>query len=63
MVSVCNAGYYKSGGSCVLCTNNTIKSSAGNATNCDADTACDGTTTVPNSDHTACGPGRCFIQN
>ena len=49
---VCNVGYFMDGDSCTLCTGNTIKLSAGNATVCDT---CDGTTTVPNADRTACG--------
>ena len=52
---VCSAGYFKNGGSCSLCTGNKIKTAAGVATNCDADTPCDGSTNVPNSGHTACG--------
>ena len=54
-IVVCNAGYYKSGSSCQLCTGNTIKSTIGDASDCDADTSCDGTTKVPNAEHTACG--------
>ena len=51
----CNAGYYKNGSDCVLCTGNTIKSMTGDAADCNNDTACDATTKVPNSGHTACG--------
>ena len=54
-MAVCNAGYYKHGSSCELCTGNNIKSTIGDAADCDADTACDGTTKVPNSENTACG--------
>ena len=54
-ISVCNAGYYKTGSNCELCTRNTIKSMTGDATDCNTDAACDGTTKVPNSGHTLCG--------
>ena len=54
LISVCNAGYYKTGSSCELCTGNKIKSSKGDAADCDTDTVCDGVSTVPNTDHTAC---------
>ena len=54
-IVVCNVGYYKAGSSCELCTGNTIKSVTGDATSCNADTACDGITKVPNSARTACG--------
>ena len=40
---------------CEMCTGNTIKRAAGDATNCDADAPCDETTNVPNAGHTACG--------
>ena len=53
--SVCNAGYYKSGSSCEQCTGNKIKTTAGDATNCDADEPCDGVGEVPNANHTTCG--------
>ena len=53
--SVCNAGYYKSGGSCELCTGNKIKTSVGDRAHCDDDTACDGDSQVPNDGHTTCG--------
>ena len=39
----------------MMCAGNTIKTTAGNVANCDADDACDGMTTVPNENHTACG--------
>ena len=52
---VCNAGFYKNGRVCVLCPDNRIKALPGNATRCDDDTACDGKSYVPNSEHTACG--------
>ena len=55
IVSVCNAGYYKNGTQCTKCTNNSIKSAPGNATDCSADQSCDGTITVPNAGNTACG--------
>ena len=55
ILSVCNAGYYGSGHSCSLCTANEIKSTPGDAVNCSTDPPCDGTTNVPNSNHTACG--------
>ena len=54
-IVVCNAGYYKNGSDCELCTGNTIKSKKGDAADCNNDTACDGTKNVPNSGHTACG--------
>ena len=50
---VCNAGFYKSGDACVMCTGYGIKTVVGNAVDC-ADT-CDGTSNVPNAGHTACG--------
>ena len=53
--SVCNAGRYKNGDLCTTCTDNTINSEPGNATDCSADQPCDGTITVPNAGHTACG--------
>ena len=52
---VCNAGYYKSGSSCELCAGNKIKTSVGDAADCDADAACDGVNEVSNANHTACG--------
>ena len=55
LISVCNAGYYKNGTDCELCTGNKIKSMTGDATDCNADTACDGITKVPNSVRTTCG--------
>ena len=51
-ISVCNAGYYKDGDDCVMCTGNTVKS-VGNDTSCP--TTCDGMTKIPNAGHTACG--------
>ena len=54
-VAVCNAGYYNSSGSCSLCTGNTIKSTSGDATDCNTDAACNGTDNIPNTGHTACG--------
>ena len=41
------------GNSCSICPGNTIKTSVGNATSCNA--TCDGVTTVPNGKHTTCG--------
>ena len=35
IISVCKAGYFMNGASCSLCTGNTIKPSAGNATSCE----------------------------
>ena len=55
IVSVCNAGHFGSGFSCTICPGNTIKPASGDAANCDAAEPCDGTTTVPNAGHTACG--------
>ena len=43
---------------CVLCSNNTIKSTPGDAMNCSADPPCDGTLTVPNDNHTQCGESK-----
>ena len=55
LVSVCSAGYYRDGSRCLLCPENNIKTLAGNEPHCDADPLCDGITTVPNENHTACG--------
>ena len=38
-----------------MCPDNRIKSSAGNARNCNNDTACDGKSSISNVGHTACG--------
>ena len=54
-VQVCNAGYFKSEGSCVTCTGNTIKTTIGDAENCNVDEPCDGIKTVPNENRTDCG--------
>ena len=54
-VVVCHAGYFYEGPGCTLCIGNTIKTTAGNAANCEADPACDGVMTVPTDDHTGCG--------
>ena len=62
LFSVCNAGHYKDGGSCLLCPGGSIKSMTGDATNCYADTACDMMTNLPNTGHTACGKFRLFIK-
>ena len=51
---VCAAGYYRNG-NCMICTGNTIKSTAGDVEHCNDDAHCDGMTTVPNTDHTECG--------
>ena len=40
---------------CVLCPQNKIKYSPGDAKSCDLDCACDGKFKVPNAEHTACG--------
>ena len=50
---VCNAGFYKKGGICVLCPDNMIKSSPGDAAECDR--RCDGDSNIANDEHTACG--------
>ena len=58
MVSECGAGYYKNSMTpprCEMCTANTIKTTVGDATDCDADPPCDGIKTIPNDKHTACG--------
>ena len=39
----------------MICNDNTIKTLPGNERHCDADDPCDGVTTVPNKNHTACG--------
>ena len=54
-ISVCNVGHYRNGSRCELCTGNKIKSTPGDATNCSTDAPCDGTTSVPNGEHSACG--------
>ena len=56
--SVCNVGLYWTGSACELCAGNEIKSTPGDATNCSADAPCDGVTSVPNDDHSACGEFR-----
>ena len=43
-----------------MCTGNEIKSTPGDATNCSADVPCDGTTSVPNAEHSACGESKPF---
>ena len=60
-VLVCNVGYFKREGSCVLCPGNTIKTKVGNAENCDEDAPCDGVRTTPNENHTACGKFECAM--
>ena len=54
-IVVCNAGYFKTGSSCELCTGNKMKSTPGDATDCDAETPCDGVTEVPDAYQTNCG--------
>ena len=61
-LQVCNAGYFKSGNSCVLCPGNKIKTTAGDAEHCDADVPCDGVTTIAKSDHTGCGKFLCVMK-
>ena len=58
---MCNTGYYKSGSSCVLCPEYTIKTAIGNAEDCDADAPCDGVAMVPNENHTDCGTIMCGL--
>ena len=49
----CNAGYYGNGSDdCTLCPDNTIKSTRGDAPDCNA---CDGVSNEANTEHTACG--------
>ena len=62
-LAVCKAGYYRSESLCITCTGNTIKTTAGNAANCNVDDACDGMTTAPNENHTACGTSSLFSSN
>ena len=38
-----------------MCGENTIKTSIGNAKDCDADAPCEGVKMVPNENHTDCG--------
>ena len=40
---------------CHKCEGNNIKTEPGNSTNCDVDPPCNGITTEPNHNHTACG--------
>ena len=51
---MCNVGHYLNGSVCEICTGNEIKSTPGDATNCSADAPCDGVTSFPNADHSAC---------
>ena len=44
-----------------MCTGNTVKSKPGNIETCDEDPPCNGETTVPNTNNTACG-GLCLIR-
>ena len=57
-ISVCAAGHYGSGYSCIRCGGNTIKILKGDAANCSTDRPCDGASNVPNSGGTACGEFR-----
>ena len=52
----CDAGYYKDGDDCVLCTGNTIKPNSGDDPDCP--TSCDGIMKVANDEHTACSKSR-----
>ena len=54
---VCNVGFYRWTGrdECWQCLGYTIKSTIGDAIDCNADTACDGITNVPNKAKSACG--------
>ena len=61
VLSVCNAGFYTNGTSCLMCTGLTIKKTRGNAVHCDEDAACDGWTTGPNENHTICGESSIFL--
>ena len=54
-ISVCNFGHHRNGSKCEICAGNEIKSTPGDANNCSADAPCDGITSVPNDDHSACG--------
>ena len=49
----CNAGYYGNGTSCTACTGVRIKSSQGDAPDCN--TECDPAKSQPNPGHTECG--------
>ena len=52
----CNAGNYGNvTTTCTLCPGNTIKSVQGDASDCNAETPCDGVSNEPNAGHTACG--------
>ena len=55
IVSVCNAGHYGNEYSCTICPGNTIKSALGDTVECSGETPCDIVSTVPNSQHMACG--------
>ena len=52
-LSVCNAGHYRTGESCVLCPGDAIKPTVGDAVNCS--NTCDEMMTVANDNHTDCG--------
>ena len=47
---MCKAGFYKKGSTCVMCPDNMIKPTPGDATDCVI--TCEGES---NSEHTACG--------
>ena len=55
LISVCNAGYYKNGTECDLCTGNTIKSMIGDVMDCNDDEPCDGVSKAPDANHKKCG--------
>ena len=55
LISVCNAGYFKNGTDCELCTGNMIKSVRGDAMDCNDDEPCSGVKKVPDTNHTICG--------
>ena len=55
LISVLYVGHHKNGNDCEMCTGNTIKSKIGDASDCSADTPCDGVTEVPDANHTHCG--------
>ena len=59
-IEVCNAGYRRSGDTCVLCPGNTIKTEPGDAVNCDADPPCEGTM-IAGAGHTRCGKFTCVL--
>ena len=60
LIQECNAGNYKSGNSCLMCTANTIKSTSGDTVNCLANPPCNGVGKIPDQNHTKCG-GKIFF--